>query len=217
MYQTGCGIPEMAPVTLEQLSVGFADLLGQKLVTPLLGTPAGDDKGIVDVGLLQAKRDPSAFGDVAKGGSRTGLVDQFPPNRRHVGFRPEAVVLFDLQGKLAMVVLLVAGFAEADQVVKPVTTGFVAFDVVDIQDFVLPTTLRGLTLMAIPVEDVLTDVPEACLVSVLVVCAFDIRFFDLLDVEGRHLDGCLRDSQDCLDLFDHLDVAVQFVPNRETR
>lgn len=64
----------------------------------------------------------------------------------------------------------------------------------DIQNRILGFPMAMTTLVAVTAENILSDVPEAELITLLVIRAFNVRVLDLLDVEGRgfHNDLCHR-------------------------
>lgn len=110
-------------------------------------------------------------------------------------------------------VLVVTGLAKRDQVIRAIAAGLAAFNVVNIQDFVLAVAFWGLAPVSVPVKDVFPDIPESGLVSILVSCSFYIRVFDLLNVESCDFDNHPVDRKDRLYVSDQFLVAVQFVLN----
>ena len=72
--------------------------------------------------------------------------------------------------------------------------GFSAFEMMDIQNRILGFPMAMTTLAAVTAENILSDVTEAELITLLVIRALNVRVLDILDVEGRgfHNDLCHR-------------------------
>ena len=140
-------------------------------------------------------------------------IKQRPTHDAHEGFRLERLTALDLQLDLPSVISLVAGLAERDQIVGGVAAGLAAFEVMDIEDLVFRAASTVLTHMTVSEENVLTHVPKAELIALLIVRALDIRMLDLLNVEGRRLDHDLGDRQQSADRINARHVRLNAVFN----
>ena len=85
-----------------------------------------------------------------------------------------------------------ARFAERDEVVRRITAGFPAFEVMDVENRILGLAVAMAALMTVTKENVLADVPKSELIPLLIVRPFDIRVLDSLNVKRRrfHDDLC---------------------------
>ena len=138
-------------------------------------------------------------------------IKQRPTHDAHEGFRLERLTALDLQLDLPSVISLVAGLAERDQIVGGVAAGLAAFEVMDIEDLVFRAASTVLTHMTVSEENVLTHVPKAELIALLIVRALDIRILDLLDVKGRRFNHDLGDGQQSADRINARHVRLNAV------
>ena len=67
MHQSGCRVSDVAPVALKQLPIAFPNLFDQQFCRPWLKCPTSNNKCIVDMGLLDTKKDSAALGKIPKG------------------------------------------------------------------------------------------------------------------------------------------------------
>jgi hypothetical protein len=82
------------------------------------------------------------------------------------------------------------------------------------QALVTGFTLTVNTLMSIAEEDILPDIPEVLLRTVLIISPGDGRVHDLLDIEGGHFDGNIGDRQDIGYQPYRFDICIELIPDR---
>ena len=121
--------------------------------------------------------------------------EQRPTHDAHEGFSLEGLSTLHFQLNLSRMKSLVTGFAECDQVVRCITARLATFKMVNIEDLVLGSTVTVLANMAISPKNILTHVPKAELITLLIAFSFNIRILNLLNVKGRCLNHNLGDRQ----------------------
>ena len=179
--------------------------------------------GIRMVRLFQSGFDPGVLGQISvRHGDHIGVFFlqpfvECPTHDAHEGCIPvgssssDGIRKFDL----SKVISTVTGFAERDQIVRRISSGLPAFDVVHIQDRVLGSALAALTDVAVPEQDVFPRVPEGQLRTGLVVRSVRERKAFLtglqeLCVERCRLDGDVGDRKDFRHLPDDLEMRGDF-------
>ena len=123
---------------------------------------------------------------------RLQTVEEGPAHDAHEGGISEVLSPLLLQDNLSVVIRLVAGIAQRDEIVRGVTAGFSAFEVMDVQNRILGFAVAMTALVPVTKKDILANVPEAELIALLVLSAFNGLIPDLLDVKGGSLHLDLR-------------------------
>ncbi len=112
---------------------------------------------------------------------------QRPTHNAHEGFSLEGLSTLDFQLNLSCMKCLVARLAERDQVVGRITASLATFKMMNIEDFVLRATATMLANMTVSPKNILTHVPKAELITLLITYTFNIRILNLLNVKGSGL------------------------------
>ena len=184
------------------LPIVFASLLLEEIhPQPLCFEITGDAEGVRMMGFFQSVSDAGVLCQIAIGVSNLNLralrlktIKERPSHDPHKSGITKNLSALLLQCDLSVVVRLMTRLTERDEVVRGITAGFSAFEMMDIQNRILGFPMAMTTLVAVTAENILSDVPEAELITLLVIRAFNVRVLDLLDVEGRgfHNDLCHR-------------------------
>ena len=91
---------------------------------------------------------------------------------------------------------LVTRLAERDQIVGCITARLTTFKMVNIEDLVLRSTATVLANMTVSPKNILTHVPKAKLITLLIAFAFNTRILNLLNVKGSGLNHNLIHRQE---------------------
>lgn len=112
-------------------------------------------------------------------------VEKGPPHDTHkcsiVKFHAAPDVFRQAYG--TVMITLVTCFAECDQVIRCVSPGLTAFDMMHVKHWIFRFAFATLALMAVTEEYILTYVPEVELFALLIAGTGYVRVLDFLDIE----------------------------------
>jgi len=107
-------------------------------------------------------------------------------------------------------ICLVTILAQSNQIARSVAAGLSAFDVMNIQYGSFAPRF-AVASMTIPEENVLADIPESKLITLLVCLTFDFGISDLLNVEGGDFNDGITDWQYLVDKIHYFNVSIDLV------
>ena len=150
-------------------------LLEEEFAEPFGAEIAGDAESIRTMRLSDAVRDPCVLSPVAVGVVHFQLrmlglqaVQHLPAHNSHEGFRTERLSALCFQRDFTAVKCLMARLTKRNQVAGRISTGTSAFQVMNIEHRIFRSAITMLTNVPVSAKNILADVPEAELFSLLV-------------------------------------------------
>ncbi len=143
---------------------------------------------------------------------RCGLFIDAPADHAHVRRITQTPGLpLDLVLLLRSMKSIMAGLAEGDEIVRAIPSRFAGLDMMDLQDGIFRFPLTPLATMLVTKEYILTDIPEPCLRSLLVLLSLQLWMANLLQVKLRDLNRCPAHWQDLVNQPDRFEVTINLV------
>ena len=128
-------------------------------------------------------------------------VKERPSHDSHKSFCAKGFSALDLQINLSLVIGLVTGLAEGDEVVRRVSAGTAALQVMDVEHRILGFAQAVPACMSVAPKHVFAHVPEAELFTLLITDTGYIRVLNGLQVETCRFDRNGRYGQKTADLL----------------
>ena len=107
-----------------------------------------------------------------------------------------------------------ARLTERDEIIRAITTHLSRLDMMDIQDEIFGLAMTPLAGMIIPSQDVLTNIPETELRSLLILFPLYFRMAYLLNVKLCTFKSGSADGQELMHHLDRFEMSLNFVLHR---
>jgi len=148
---------------------------------------------------------------------RLQAVQNHPAHNSHEGLRTERLSALCLQRDFAAVKRLMTRLTKREQVVGGIAACTSALQVMNIEHRVFRSAVTMLTNVSVSEKNILADVPEAELFSLLVLFPCNVRTLQQLRVERRRFHGDLRDRKQSKNCFYARQIRVDSVFNRRSK
>ena len=122
-------------------------------------------------------------------------VQNLPAHNSHEGFRTERLPALGLQLDFSAMKCFMARLTKREQVAGRVSASASAFQVMNIEHRIFRSAVTMLTSVPVSEKNILSNIPETKLFSLLVLFSRNVGILQQLRVEGRRFHGDLRDRQ----------------------
>src|SRR5574344_2813144 len=171
--------------------------------------------------LWQARDDALVFGQIPAGirDRQFGMalaqaVEHRPTHDAHESLCPERSAAPGTELlQLACVIRLVARLAQRDEVARRVASRFPTLNVMHVENQIFRSAFAGLANVTVAEQHIFAHVPKAKLLALLIAFAFNLRVFDLLNVEGCGFNHDFGDRKHSANRFNARYVRLNAVFN----